>query len=157
MGSTAPGKRQAVRQWKLLDFISVTLMAALLLLFMLIFTSLGDSLAASGQRYLDESSRADTTSSGKITWTTPHFQFTSLTHIRKLSAGKSFLPHPLMAILSIAMQDARDIHIDTTVLWICCICLRLMYDLCDYYWHGVWLAWLMPWLLTWCVTTGFTV
>lgn len=53
------------QQWKLLDFISFTMMAALVILFLLIFTPLGDSLAAEGQRYLDSELRADPTSSGE--------------------------------------------------------------------------------------------
>lgn len=53
------------RQWKLLDIIIFTMMAALVILFMLIFTTLGDSLAAAGQRELDAAIRADPTSSGE--------------------------------------------------------------------------------------------
>jgi hypothetical protein len=75
MGSTNPSKRHAEkkietelgsidlakkpsRQWKLLDFISLTMMAGIVILFLLIFTSLGDSLAASGQLYLDHEESA---------------------------------------------------------------------------------------------------
>jgi hypothetical protein len=53
------------QHWKLLDIISFTMMGALVMLFMLIFTPLGDSLAASGQQYLDGDLRADSTSSGE--------------------------------------------------------------------------------------------
>lgn len=53
------------RQWKLLDIVIFTMMAALIILFMLIFTTLGDSLAAVGQKELDAAIRADPTSSGE--------------------------------------------------------------------------------------------
>jgi len=53
------------RQWKLLDITIFTMMAALVILFMLIFTTLGDSLAAAGQRELDAAIRADPTSAGE--------------------------------------------------------------------------------------------
>ena len=53
------------QQWKLLDVISFTMMGALVALFLLIFTPLGDSLAESGQRYLDQDSRADPSGSGE--------------------------------------------------------------------------------------------
>ncbi|KAH8942714.1 hypothetical protein BDL97_13G008000 [Sphagnum fallax] len=61
MGSTNPIKRHA-RQWKLLDCVSIAMMCAIFVLFMLVFTSLGDSLAASGQRYLDQADQADAAS-----------------------------------------------------------------------------------------------
>ncbi|KAG0621941.1 hypothetical protein M758_3G060100 [Ceratodon purpureus] len=66
MGTTPQEKRHKPLggQWKLLDIIAFTMMAALIILFMLIFTSLGDSLAAAGQRDLDAAVRADPTSSG---------------------------------------------------------------------------------------------
>jgi hypothetical protein len=38
------------------------MMCAIFVLFMLVFTSLGDSLAASGQRYLDQADQADAAS-----------------------------------------------------------------------------------------------
>lgn len=44
------------RHWKLLDFISFCFFAAVIVFFLLIFTSLGDSLAASGRRTLALSS-----------------------------------------------------------------------------------------------------
>lgn len=67
MGTTPLEKRHKPLggQWKLLDIIFFTMMAALVILLMLIFTSLGDSLAASGQRDLDAAIRADSTSSGE--------------------------------------------------------------------------------------------
>jgi hypothetical protein len=40
------------------------MMCAIFVLFMLVFTSLGDSLAASGQRYLDQADQADANSPG---------------------------------------------------------------------------------------------
>lgn len=67
MGTTPQEKRHKPLggQWKLLDIIAFTMMAALVILFMLIFTSLGDSLATAGQRHLDAAIRADPTSSGE--------------------------------------------------------------------------------------------
>lgn len=44
------------RHWKLLDFISFCFFAAVIVFFLLVFTSLGDSLAASGRRTLALSS-----------------------------------------------------------------------------------------------------
>jgi hypothetical protein len=67
MGNTPQEKRHKPlgEQWKLLDIVMFTIMAALVILFMLIFTSLGDSLAAAGQRHLDAATRADDTSAGE--------------------------------------------------------------------------------------------
>ena len=62
---TAKKEKPLAQPWKLLDIISFTLMAALVVLFLLIFTPLGDSLAASGQRYLDGDLQADPTSLGE--------------------------------------------------------------------------------------------
>ncbi|KAF9617561.1 hypothetical protein IFM89_037373 [Coptis chinensis] len=47
------------RQWKLLDFISAAFFGAVILFFLLIFTPLGDSLAASGRQTLVRSSTTD--------------------------------------------------------------------------------------------------
>nr|XP_010919246.1 probable methyltransferase PMT13 isoform X1 [Elaeis guineensis] len=44
------------RQWTLLDLVSASFFAAVLVFFVLVFTSLGDSLAASGRRALARSS-----------------------------------------------------------------------------------------------------
>lgn len=54
------------QQWKLLDIVIFAMMSAILILFTLIFTSLGDSLALAGQRELDAATKADPTSSGKF-------------------------------------------------------------------------------------------
>lgn len=66
MATTPQGKRDKPlgRKWQLLDIIIFTMMAALMILFLLIFTSLGDSLATAGQRELDAALRADSTSNG---------------------------------------------------------------------------------------------
>ncbi|XP_024362860.1 probable pectin methyltransferase QUA3 [Physcomitrium patens] len=66
MGTTEYEKKEKPlgQQWTLLDIVSFAMMASLILLFLLIFTSLGDSLAAGGQQYLDAALRADPTSSG---------------------------------------------------------------------------------------------
>jgi len=68
MGTTEHDKKEKLpgQQWKLLDIISFAMMAALVILFLLIFTSLGDSLAAAGQRELDAATRADPSSPGKL-------------------------------------------------------------------------------------------
>ncbi|KAH9562013.1 hypothetical protein CY35_05G050800 [Sphagnum magellanicum] len=98
MGSTNPSKRHAEkkietelgsidlakkpsRQWKLLDFISLTMMAGIVILFLLIFTSLGDSLAASGQLYLDheESAAAQLQLAGAKTSSSVKSDFTGST------------------------------------------------------------------------------
>lgn len=73
MATTPQGKRDKPlgRKWQLLDIIIFTMMAALMILFLLIFTSLGDSLATAGQRELDAALRADSTSNGE-----PYFNFT---------------------------------------------------------------------------------
>jgi len=73
MGSTNPIKRHA-RQWKLLDCVSIAMMCAIFVVFMLVFTSLGDSLAASGQRYLDQADQADAASPG-MQQQNPPFKF----------------------------------------------------------------------------------
>ena len=70
MGTTPVGKREKPLgglggQWKLLDIVAFTMMATLVVLFLLIFTSLGDSLAAEGQRQLDAAIQADPNSSGE--------------------------------------------------------------------------------------------
>jgi len=68
MGTTEHDKKEKPpgQQWKLLDVISFAMMAALVILFLLIFTSLGDSLAAAGQRELQAATRADPDSSGEL-------------------------------------------------------------------------------------------
>lgn len=68
MGTTEYEKKEKPlgQQWTLLDIVSFAMMASLILLFLLIFTSLGDSLAAGGQQYLDAALRADPTSSGEL-------------------------------------------------------------------------------------------
>lgn len=68
MGTTEHDKKEKPpgQQWKLLDVISFAMMAALVILFLLIFTSLGDSLAAAGQRELEAATRADPNSSGEL-------------------------------------------------------------------------------------------
>jgi len=50
------------------------MMCAIFVLFMLVFTSLGDSLAASGQRYLDQADQADAASPG-MQQQNPPFKF----------------------------------------------------------------------------------
>jgi hypothetical protein len=50
------------------------MMCAIFVLFMLVFTSLGDSLAASGQRYLDQADQADAASPG-MQQQSPPFKF----------------------------------------------------------------------------------
>ncbi|CAL9094716.1 unnamed protein product [Musa textilis] len=55
-----PGRRgPGGRQWTLLDLVSAAFFAAVLIFFVLVFTSLGDSLAASGRRALARSSTSD--------------------------------------------------------------------------------------------------
>ncbi|RWW46003.1 hypothetical protein BHE74_00048130 [Ensete ventricosum] len=55
-----PGRRvPGGRQWTLLDLVSAAFFAAVLVFFVLVFTSLGDSLAASGRRSLARSSTSD--------------------------------------------------------------------------------------------------
>lgn len=49
-------KTRSSRQWRLLDIVTATFFAAVLLFFILLFTQLGDSLAASGRRTLLRSS-----------------------------------------------------------------------------------------------------
>lgn len=66
MGTTDHLKKEKGEQWKLLDIISFTMMAALVILFLLIFTTLGDSLAAAGQRELDAATRADPDKPGEL-------------------------------------------------------------------------------------------
>ncbi|KAG1354602.1 Quasimodo 3 [Cocos nucifera] len=52
-----PSRRGGLgRQWTLLDLVSASFFAAVLVFFVLVFTSLGDSLAASGRRALARSS-----------------------------------------------------------------------------------------------------
>ena len=45
-------KRNPARQWRLLDLVSAAFFAAVLLFFLMVFTPLGDSLAASGRQAL---------------------------------------------------------------------------------------------------------
>ncbi|XP_057499797.1 probable pectin methyltransferase QUA3 [Actinidia eriantha] len=45
-------KRNPARQWRLLDLVSAAFFAAVMLFFLLVFTPLGDSLAASGRQAL---------------------------------------------------------------------------------------------------------
>lgn len=47
-----PSSKRASRQWRLLDFVSAFFFAAVILFFLLVFTPLGDSLAASGRQTL---------------------------------------------------------------------------------------------------------
>ncbi|KAE9460070.1 hypothetical protein C3L33_08021, partial [Rhododendron williamsianum] len=54
--SLPSSKRNNPRQWRLLDLISAAFFAAVLLFFLLVFTPLGDSLAASGRQALLRSS-----------------------------------------------------------------------------------------------------
>ncbi|KAM0048279.1 putative S-adenosyl-L-methionine-dependent methyltransferase [Helianthus debilis subsp. tardiflorus] len=56
---TSPKQRTPTRKWQLLDFISMIFFAIVLLFFLLIFTPLGDSLAASGTQALIRSNAAD--------------------------------------------------------------------------------------------------
>ena len=57
---TSPKQRNnPTRKWQLLDFVSMVFFAVVILFFLLIFTSLGDSLAASGSQALIRSATAD--------------------------------------------------------------------------------------------------
>lgn len=47
-----PSSKRNNRQWRLLDFVSAAFFGAVLLFFLLVFTPLGDSLAASGRQAL---------------------------------------------------------------------------------------------------------
>lgn len=47
-----PASKRNVRQWRLLDIISAAFFAAVIIFFLLVFTPLGDSLAASGRQSL---------------------------------------------------------------------------------------------------------
>ncbi|KAJ4727008.1 S-adenosyl-L-methionine-dependent methyltransferases superfamily protein [Melia azedarach] len=47
-----PASKRNARQWKLLDIVSATFFGLVLLFFLLVFTPLGDSLAASGRQAL---------------------------------------------------------------------------------------------------------
>lgn len=62
--STGLTKRPA-RQWKILDLVSFALMASVAVVFILIFTSLGDSLATAGQLELDASASSTSNVSGR--------------------------------------------------------------------------------------------
>lgn len=52
-------KQRKARQWGLLDLVTGAFFAAVMLFFLLVFTRLGDSLAASGRQALLRSSSAD--------------------------------------------------------------------------------------------------
>ncbi|XAR54088.1 hypothetical protein NMG60_11029093 [Bertholletia excelsa] len=52
-------KQRNARQWRLLDLVTGAFFAAVMLFFLLVFTRLGDSLAASGRQALLRSSSAD--------------------------------------------------------------------------------------------------
>lgn len=58
---TSPKQRNnpSARKWQLLDFISMIFFSIVILFFLLIFTPLGDSLAASGTQALIRSNAAD--------------------------------------------------------------------------------------------------
>lgn len=57
---TSPKQRNIpTRKWQLLDFVSMVFFAVVILFFLLIFTPLGDSLAASGSQALIRSNTAD--------------------------------------------------------------------------------------------------
>ncbi|KVH84534.1 putative S-adenosyl-L-methionine-dependent methyltransferase [Cynara cardunculus var. scolymus] len=57
---TSPKQRNnPTRKWQLLDFVSMVFFAVVILFFLLIFTPLGDSLAASGSQALIRSATAD--------------------------------------------------------------------------------------------------
>ncbi|PKA54177.1 putative methyltransferase PMT13 [Apostasia shenzhenica] len=58
---TLPPSRRGgpVRQWTLLDLVSFALFATVFVFFLLVFTSLGDALAATGRRALARSSPSD--------------------------------------------------------------------------------------------------
>ncbi|KAA8520579.1 hypothetical protein F0562_014835 [Nyssa sinensis] len=47
-----PSSKRNARQWRLLDFVSAAFFAAVFLFFLLVFTPLGDSMAASGRQAL---------------------------------------------------------------------------------------------------------
>jgi len=50
--SSSPSKRGHARQWRLLDLVSGVFFFLVLLFFVMVFTPLGDSLAASGRQTL---------------------------------------------------------------------------------------------------------
>ncbi|XP_073142732.1 probable pectin methyltransferase QUA3 [Henckelia pumila] len=59
-------KTRTSRQWRLLDIVTAMFFAAVLLFFILVFTPLGDSLAASGRRTLLRSSGSDPRHRGRL-------------------------------------------------------------------------------------------
>ncbi|KAF6154471.1 hypothetical protein GIB67_028363 [Kingdonia uniflora] len=54
-----PSSKRSYRQWRLLDLVSAAFFGAVFVFFLLIFTPLGDSLAASGRQTLVLSSSGD--------------------------------------------------------------------------------------------------
>ena len=52
-----PATKRLYRQWRLVDVMTAALFSFVFLFFLLVFTSLGDSLAASGRRALSRSSQ----------------------------------------------------------------------------------------------------
>ncbi|KAK3038085.1 hypothetical protein RJ639_031639 [Escallonia herrerae] len=54
-----PSSKRNARQWRLLDLVSAAFFGGVLLFFVLVFTPLGDSLAASGRQALLRSSASD--------------------------------------------------------------------------------------------------
>lgn len=51
--SNFPPWKRATRQWRLLDLVTLAFFALVFLFFVLVFTTLGDSLAASGRRTIN--------------------------------------------------------------------------------------------------------
>ncbi|CAI9764830.1 unnamed protein product [Fraxinus pennsylvanica] len=61
-----PSSKRNVKQWRLLDIVTAIFFGAVLLFFLLVFTPLGDSLAASGRRTLLKSSGSDPKNRGRL-------------------------------------------------------------------------------------------
>ena len=54
-----PASKRTPRQWRLLDLVSAAFFGIVILFFLLVFTPLGDSMAASGRQALLLSTTAD--------------------------------------------------------------------------------------------------
>ncbi|KAL2461613.1 putative methyltransferase PMT13 [Abeliophyllum distichum] len=61
-----PSSKRNVKQWRLLDIVTAVFFGAVFLFFLLVFTPLGDSLAASGRRTLLKSSGSDSKHRGRL-------------------------------------------------------------------------------------------